>query len=415
MAIVKNFWLQNQKKKLAGAVIYQAMGQTRSRELAASVANPRTESQMTQRVKWANLVNFYRANKSWMKFAYETKKTSQSDYNKFMSLNVASSRIYIPKGFAAQGACVVDAYQMTQGSLASIETTKTSTGWATNLFLTDANAIPENPTIGEVSRQLLQANPALREGDQLSFIRLTQQTNANTGVPYVVVRKYEVILNSSSVKFFYDYMPIDYIVFDGGTNPNCIEVNDSGNAGGFLMILSRTTGGKTYVSTQSVVVANNASLIDAYSSTNALQTAIDSYGESAEPFLTSTVAEQDSQAAVRPSIVGVKINNVSYPPGSNGYPVNLAQNLTIVATFSQDLESEGTVTAHNKLSVYYEGELEDLPADAVTIDGNTMTVTKTLAEAWQGVALASLDLEVGDDTFRAVWFVPNEATISGLE
>lgn len=413
MAIVKNFWLQNQKKKLAGAVIYQAMGQTRSRELAASVANPRTESQMTQRVKWANLVNFYRANKSWMKFAYETKKQNQSDYNKFMSLNVATSRIYIPKGFAAQGACIVDGYQMTQGSLASIETTKTSTGWATNLFLTDANTLPENPTVGEVSTQLLAANPALREGDQISFIRLTQQTNANTGVPYVVVRKYEVLLNSSSVKFFYDYMPIDYIVFDGGTNPNRIEVNDSGNAGGFIVILSRTTGGKTYVSTQSIVVANNTALIEAYSSQNALQTAIDSYGESSEPFLTSTVAEQDSQAATGMSIVSVKLNGTERAPGTVAYPLSMSGAQTFQVRFSQypqDLVVSGIV-----VRVVAGGEDILLETTSKTFNDDVMTFSVTPEEAISNAALAELVVTADPQNLRAVWIVPNEATLGGLE
>lgn len=413
MAIVKNFWLQNQKKKLAGAVIYQAMGQTRSRELAASVANPRTESQMSQRVKWANLVNFYRANKGWMKFAYETKKQSQSDYNKFMSLNVASSRIYIPKGFAAQGACIVDAYQMTQGSLASIETTKTSTGWATNLYLNDANGLPENPTIGEVSAQLLAANPALREGDQISFIRLTQQTNANTGVPFVVVRKYEVILNSSSVKFFYDYMPIDYIVFDGGTNPNCIEVNDSGNAGGFILVLSRTTGGKTYVSTQSVVVANNDALIEAYSSSNALQTAIDSYGESTEPFLTSTVAEQDSQAATGNSIVAVQVNGVNYAPGTTAYPVDLTTENTFILRFSQ---SFGSVSPGTPVITFWKSGVKGtIEASSASLNGNLLTITLLMSEGVDDVALNDIQVEIDGNAYRVVWVVPNEATIGGLE
>ena len=413
MAIVKNFWLQNQKKKLAGAVIYQAMGQTRSRELAASVANPRTQSQMTQRVKWANLVNFYRANKSWMKFAYETKKQSQSDYNKFMSLNVASSRIYIPKGLAAQGACVVDAYQMTQGSLASVETTKNSTGWATNLFLTDANALPENPTIGEVSTQLLEANPALREGDQISFIRLTQQTNANTGVPYVVVRKYEVILNSTSVKFFYDYMPIDYIVLTAGTNQDFIEVNDSGNAGGFVVIISRTQGGKTFVSTQSVIVANNAALIEAYSSNNALQTAIDSYGESSEPFLTSTVAEVDSQAATGLSIVSVRINGVEYAPGTVAYPVQLSPESNVSVRFNSDLPSQDFEEAN--FTLWAMGQRGVSPLASGSVSGNTVTLVTGSGSSTVTVALEDLQIQIDGVNYRAVWIVPNEATQSGLE
>lgn len=413
MSVVKNFSQVDQSGRLGEQVFYVVNGETRARKLAAKVNNPRTVSQMEQRTKWANLVNFYRANRDWMKYAFENKKRNQSDYNKFMSLNVASSRIYLPKSFANQGACVVDAYTMTQGSLPSIETTKTSTGWATNLYLTDANALPANPTIGEVTRQLLAANPALREGDQISFIRLSQQTNPVTGVPYVVVRKYEVILGSSSVKFFYDYMPIDYIVFDGGASPNCIEVNDSGNAGGFLMILSRTISGKTYVSSQNIVVANNAALINAYSSSNAQQTAIDSYGESAEPFLTSTTADVDSQAATGNSVVSVKIDGVEYAPGTFAYPVAINTNSSIAVRFSQAF---GEVNlGDNLLSFWKDGEKTTIEMASGTVSGNTITFRPALEAAVTGVALDDFQLDVQFNQYRAVWAVPNEATISGLE
>lgn len=307
----------------------------------------------------------------------------------------------------------MDAYTMTQGSLPSIETTKTSTGWATNLYLTDANALPENPTVGEVSRQLLEANPALREGDQLSFIRLTQQTNPVTGVPYVVVRKYEVILNSSSVRFFYDFMPIDYIVFDGGTNPNKIEVNDSGNAGGFLVILSRTISGKTYVSSQNIVVANNTALIEAYSSSNAQQAAIDSYGESAEPFLTSTTANIDSQAATGNSIVSVKIDGVEYAPGTIAYPVTLNTNSSIVVRFSQSVSVGGLSV--NALSYWKNGEKSSIQMATGTTSENTITFTPSLEAGVTEIALGDLQIQALDNSYRAVWIVPNEATVGGLE
>lgn len=413
MSVVKNFSQVDQSGRLGEQVFYVVNGETRARKLAAKVNNPRTVQQMEQRTKWANLVNFYRANRDWMKYAFENKKRNQSDYNKFMSLNVASSRIYLPKSFANQGACVVDAYTMTQGSLPSIETTKTSTGWATNLYLSNANAIPENPTIGEVTRQLLLANPALREGDQISFIRLTQQTNPVTGVPYVVVRKYEVILNSSSVKFFYDYMPIDYIVFDGGTNPNCIEVNDSGNAGGFLMILSRTISGKTYVSSQNIIVANNAAMIDAYSSSNAQQAAIDSYGESAEPFLTSTTAEADSQAAVSPSIVSVKIEDDSGVPGSTFLVPSISGSDEVEITFNQEIE--GNVQSA-ELTMYVGGEKIDVvltpSAGGTTKRSADFPVSANFTNAY----IADIVFQLVDGTsYRAVFYVPNEATISGLE
>lgn len=413
MSVVKNFSQVDQSGRLGEQVFYVVNGETRSRKLAAKVNNPRTVQQMEQRTKWANLVNFYRANRDWMKYAFENKKRNQSDYNKFMSLNVAGSRIYLPKSFANQGASVVDAYTMTQGSLPSIETTKTSTGWATNLYLSNANALPENPTIGEVTRQLLLANPALREGDQISFIRLTQQTNPVTGVPYVVVRKYEVILNSSSVKFFYDYMPIDYIVFDGGTNPNCIEVNDSGNAGGFLMILSRTISGKTYVSSQNIIVANNASMIDAYSSSNAQQAAIDSYGESVEPFLTSTTAEADSQAAVSPSIVSVKIEDDPGVPGSTFLVPSISGGDAVEITFNQEITGD---VGSAQLTMYVGGEEIDIVLTPTAGGTNKRTADFPSGANYTNAYIADIVFQLVDGTsYRAVFYVPNEATIGGLE
>lgn len=413
MAIVKNFWLQNQKKKLAGAVIYQAMGQTRSRELAASVANPRTLAQMEQRTKWANLVNFYRANSSWMKYAYETKKSNQSEYNKFMSLNVPSARIYLPKSIASQGGCVVDAYQMTQGSLASIEVQEGTNEWVTNLMLPAAFEITAISTVGEVSAALLQQNPAIREGDQLSFIRLTQQVNSNTGVPFVVVRKYEVIINSNDFRPFYDFMPAGYIKTAESGQLMAVSVNNSGNAGGFLLVLSRTIGGKTYVSTQSIIVANNATLIAQYSSAAAQQAAIDSYGESEDAFLTSTTAGENEQAAVTPSIVGVTVDGVARNIGETFYPAGDIGGAAVRVQLSQPLE--GTVEEFY-IGLHKNGQDTTVDLESAALSGNV--VTGNIPDAfstYENWAVSDFIVRIGETKYRAPFLVPNEATIGGLE
>lgn len=413
MAIVNNFYLRNQKKKLAGAVYYQAMGQTRSRELRTEISNPRTQAQMEQRTKWANLVNFYRVNAPWMKYAYETKARNQSEYNKFMSLNVPNARIYIPKSFASQGACIVDAYQMTQGSLPSIEVQKTTNGWSSNLYLGTNWNLPVTATIGEVTRELLLNNPALREGDQISFIRLTQQTNSNSGVPFVVVRKYEVILNSNDLRPFYDFMPRGYIVKDDEGVPSSLGVRDSGNAGGFLLILSRTISGKTYVSSQSIIVANNSAMIDQYSSAAAQQAAIDSYGESADAFLTSTTAGENDQAAVTPSIVGVSIDGVERTIGGVVYPVGDWSGAAVRIRLSQAPEgSLGRCTMNLVLA----GQEAELTLQDKQLDGTL--ITASLPDEWgdlDNAALADIYVEVGGQKMRAAFTVPNEATQGGLE
>ena len=413
MAIVKNFWLKNQTKKLAGAVIYQAMGQTRSRELAAEVSNPRTVDQMTQRVKWANLVNFYRANKSWMKFAFETKPTNRTDYNQFMSLNVASSRIFLPKGIANQGGCVVDSYVMTQGSLPSIEVNKAGGGWWTNLYLPANFSISETTTVAEVSQALIGSNPALREGDQISFVRLTQQTNSNTGIPFVVVRKYEVILNTSDLRFFFAFMPVEYISSADSDNKNCIEVEDSGNAGGFLLILSRTTGGKTYVSTQSIVVANNATTIEAYSSANALQTAIESYGQSTEPFLTSTTANQDSQAPVSVSVLAVNGDKGNAVPGELYGPIALEAGDEFRVRLSQ---AATTVQQGSKIRIWKDNILQEVTITNAQIeDGLVLLPWPTNEPTGSGYYITDIYVNVDNMTLRAPFVVPSSAGGGGLE
>ena len=413
MAIVKNFWLKNQTKKLAGAVIYQAMGQTRSRELAAEVSNPRTIDQMTQRVKWANLVNFYRANKAWMKFAFETKPTNRTDYNQYMSLNVASSRIYLPKDVANQGGCVVDSYVMTQGSLASIEVNKSDGGWTTNLYLPNPFTIEGTTTVAEVSKALIANNPALREGDQISFVRFTQQSNSNTGVPFVVVRKYEVILNSSDLRFFGQFMPLDYITDDTAGNVNSLAVVDSGNAGGFLLVLSRTTGGKTYVSSQSIIVANNAATIEAYSSANALQTAIDSYGESTEPFLTSTTAGQDSQAPVQPSIVSISGDLGKAVPGQIFGPINISAADEFEVTLSETPKAAG---AGSRVVLVKAGVESDVIITNPRIEeGKLLLPWPTGVISGEGFYVADIYAVADGTTYRAPFLVPNAAYDSGLE
>lgn len=299
-------WLKGAKKRLGGTVIYQAMGQTRQRELAAEISNPRTESQMGHRVKWANLVNLYRANRSWMKYAYETKKSNQSEYNKFMSLNVADSRIYLTKQVANAGGCVVDSYIITQGSLPSIEFVKTTNEYYRSNIQIAPSTDFQTILVKDFSDTVVELNPAIRYGDQLSFIRMTQMTNASTGVPYVVVREYEVIIDTNNLLPLSNYLPMEYITSWGVQELYLAVQTAAGRNGGFAMILSRTISGKTYVSSQRIIPVAMEAYIEAFSSSAALQAAIDSYGVSEDAFLSSTYANQDNQAPTMLALLSVK-------------------------------------------------------------------------------------------------------------
>lgn len=413
MAIVNSMWLKTSKKKLGGTVLYQAMGQTRQRELAASVTNPRTQSQMAHRARWANCVNMYRANQSWLKYAFETKKSNQSEYNKFMSLNAASSPIFLTKQEAAAGACVVAPYVIMQGSLPSIETQKYPGEWVTNLYLGEDTPEVETASIATISQLLLQYNPALREGDQISLIKLTQLTNTNTGIPFVIVRKYEVILNSTDSRLWSDFIPGNLLGADAIIDQAALCVVDDGNAGGFVIGLSRTIGGKTYVSTQNIVVTNNDAMIAAYSSQAALQRAIDSYGESEEAFLSSTAANELPIAPVPNSIISVKVDNVTYTPGVR-YP-----NLPNWATKQLQIFFTSNVSgAEPRVTVtFIQGGQTISDTTTGTISGNVLTVANLESDFDDSVGktLLSITANIGGLDYTASYLTIPDDYIGGLE
>lgn len=341
MAITRNVWLRGAKQKAGGMVFYQAQGETRFRELAASVRNPRTEKQMAQRVRWANLVNFYRANRNWMQRAFENKPQNNTDYNRFMSLNGSTSTIYLTKQEANAGACVVNNYRVTDGTLNAIEVSASGGNWVTNIWTGTLAALTSSTTVGQFAQALLSSNAGLRLGDQLSFIRLSQQTNSTTGFPFVIVRAYEVLLNPSSSELLGDYLPLDYIAVETIVDQNALRVTNSGNAGGFVLVLSRTEGGIIRVSPQDVVVANNSALIARYSSAVQQQTAADSYGEGTEVFLSSAGANEINPYGIDNSIVSVAVDGTSYTSGDQ-LPVweNIAE-LEMSITFANPLD-DGT-------------------------------------------------------------------------
>lgn len=323
---------------------------------------------MGQRVKWSQLVNFYRVNANWMKYAFETKKTAQSEYNKFMSLNISNSQVYFTKAQASAGSCIVCPYIMTQGSLPSIEFTANNGSWSSNIYLPDGATLTSSTVVSLFSTQLKQANPAIREGDQISFIRLTQMNNGDTGYPYVIVRKYEFIVDSTSTALVGSYLPLDYIgVLNTGATPQ-LGVIDSGLSGGFLMILSRTQGGKTYVSSQSIIPVSMDAIIAQYSTDAQKAEAIASYGENADAFLSSTSADTNTQSDTPLSIIAIADDTHLFPPG---FQVALSDYFHGGDEVS--VKFNGSVGETNPTSVNFGTNKKSVTLQSPTVDGTQVT------------------------------------------
>lgn len=413
MAIVNSMWMVGTKKKLGGTVLYRAMGQTRQRELASEISNPRTESQMTQRVKWSNLVNFYRANRDWMRYAFETKRENQSEYNKLMSLNVTGSPIYLTKQQAAAGACVVAPYIVTQGSLPSIELTGSDAVFQSNIYTNDAAGDIIAGSVANFSRALLQYNPGIREGDQLSVIKISQQTNALTGVPYIIVRKYECIISTTAEGAVSSYLPVELMRTSATADGNPIIFDCTDHVGAIAVILSRTISGRTYVSTQRLLLCNVDELYRLYSSAEQLAAAIASYGENAEAFLSSTSASGAPIAGVPASITGIVMNGVQLPIGRRYVMPGGLMNYRVVVQLNQPIEaSEGSVF----VDYYANGGIQREVALGGVIAGNTVTAQFSAdAEDIAGLALVSVGVSYDGGQVETGFLVTNEDTQGGLE
>lgn len=264
----------------------------------------RTEKQQFQRGKWGNLVNFYKVSKAWMPKAYESKKRTQSDYNRFMQLNTPNARIYLTRNMYANGGCVADAYRISEGSLRPINVFVSGDHYRTDIRLGD-ESFTDDTTVGEFSSWVLENNTHLRSNMQLSFVSY-QQTITPDGVPSLVCTAYEVTLDINSQELIWSFLPDFCCINDEGF----LGTSNRISTGAFAYVLSETINGKTSVSTQTLITKNE-SLIAEFSSADAIAASIASYGVDKDIFLTS------GSYPKAPTPQPVFLNRFYYAQGTN--------------------------------------------------------------------------------------------------
>lgn len=316
MAILSGIGLSKSKNKLGNLVLMNKAGVgVVAREYVADIKNPQSNSQMVRRVKWANLVNFYRLSKGWISKAYENKKQGQSDYNKLMSLNINVSKASLTKTQASLGAVVLQPYVVSYGSIQPVEQRYENGVGYSNLSTGDLVVTPAT-TIAQLSTALLGNNPQLRNGDQISFISYMEKIV--DGIPYSTCRAFEMPVDITRASdLISDFFPsfLCASVDDGGSQ---VLVNNNVPAGAFTWVISRTIGGKIYVSTQSLVCTPSETRTRFETSAQE-RLAIASYGESDTDFLDSNTYGDTTPAGVPvviSSVIPADLNEPIYP---NGY------------------------------------------------------------------------------------------------
>lgn len=282
MAVVRNAANTVRRGRIGETTYYVSNGQQIARQ-ARNDSNygetaRRSEAQQSRRVLWANIVNFYKASASWMAKAFETKRNGQTDYNKFMQVNVGAARINFTREQAAAGACVADNFIVSQGSLPSVEMSLQLTSWVTNIDLGGLQ-IGDSTTNAEFTAAIEANNANLRRGMQLSFVSYQQTVDA-LGIPRLISRLYEITLDAESQSLVRNYLP----AFCSTTVGRYLGTSAALSIGGFAYIVSDLSSGSLRVSTQRLNTVN-AALIAQYTSQEQKAAAIASYGIDSEVVL----------------------------------------------------------------------------------------------------------------------------------
>ena len=268
-------------KGSAGQLTFkQVNGQTIVSEKVTAVANPRTDAQMQTRTKFTNIIQMYRGIRPLLNYGFESKPKNLSDYNMFVKVNMQRTPVYLTKQAIAGGACVAAPYQFSQGSLPAIVISGSGNSAKTDIYL---RGIPlgSATTVAQFAQAVVENNADYRYGDQISFFRIAQKVNEETGIPYCQFSASKVVLDAADTetKLWDAVNRVGFSAVD-----SVLGHSESNFVGAFGWVHSRKTDGKTLVSSQSLVSANDTLLAE-HQGDMAYNLAKSSYGQSTEAFL----------------------------------------------------------------------------------------------------------------------------------
>lgn len=288
MAVIRNTASAFANGRIGNTTYYVSNGQQIARQ-AQNNSNygagaSRSDAQQLRRVRWANLVNAYKAMSSWMPKAYESKKQNQSDYNKFMQLNINTSTVALTKDMAANGCAVWQSWQVSQGSLVPINLIADSLGIGVASDIKLSAAISADTTIAALSADILANNPAFRDGDNIAQVIFYTDLDPR-GYPYSTCRYYEFTLSTTNTALL-STLPVSAVMASSilqGQHLLAAKQGESAvdSAEGFVWIHTRKVEGKLMVSSQSIYIQNDA-FVDQFSTQAAIDAAIASYGVEVE-------------------------------------------------------------------------------------------------------------------------------------
>lgn len=260
----------------------------------------RTYAQMIRRIKWGNLVNVFKAMKSWQPKAYDSKKQGQTDYNIFMQLNINRATAALTREMCLSGCAVIEPCQVSRGSLPPIALALAGSG---NQYVSDiviSNAITGSATVGQLSADIIANNPQFQEGDNIAFCFFYNWKDSRVEWPFVSTRYTEITLDTTSATVVNSIPALDNRL-SKSTGGNLQASWSAGtplspnNEVGMVLIHTRKSASMLAVSSQEIVVNGN-SILSSFVGDTWYQTCIDTYGLTDEVPLDPSFPEASIQS-----------------------------------------------------------------------------------------------------------------------
>lgn len=298
----------------------------------------RTMAQMIRRIRWGNLVNVFKSQKSWQPKAYDSKTKGQTDYNIFMQLNINQATVGLSKEMCEAGCAVLESYQVSRGSLPPIALSNAQSG---NQYVSDiklSNAISGSTTVGQLAADIIANNPQFVAGDNLAFIFFMNYKTQRTEWPYVGTTYTEITLDTASSTVINSIASLDNRLSKstGGylqCSWSASGEYDPNREVGFVLIHTRKTASSLAVSSQEILM-NSQSIAAAYSGSEWDMQCILSYG-------------LNNEVPLDPSFPEASISSVT----ANGSAVQNAQ----VLEGSQELHILGSDLMSSNIKVTLNG------------------------------------------------------------
>lgn len=164
-----NMFVSSAKGRVGNLVLYTRKGSQITRAYQSDVKNPRTNSQMLQRARFANAVKFYqKAVQHFFKFAYQDQKQNETAFNAFMRHNIDKACLLRQDEVKDAYFPALGRWIMAQGSLAAPMVPKFS---GNSALFANTGIQGTETTVADISSILI--GQGFHVGDIVTFVMIS--------------------------------------------------------------------------------------------------------------------------------------------------------------------------------------------------------------------------------------------------